>query len=82
MAGKKQAPPQQSRRAKCPCGDNPTDLMINLPQGSKYGTVQGNCCGIWGKEFFAGYPKSDQHLIQIAEKAWEESPRAGIKEDA
>jgi hypothetical protein len=70
--------PETPKRAVCPCGQHPEDLMINLPQGAKYGQVAGNCCGDWILEFKAGYPKSNEHLVQIASQAWEDAPRGAI----
>lgn len=65
--------------ARCPCGQVPTDIMINMPQGSKYGTVAGNCCGDWMLEFKAGYPKDNNHLIVLATNAWNSLSREGVK---
>lgn len=65
-------------RKICPCGEAPTDLMIHVPQGSKYGIVSGNCCGTWNIEFKAGFPKDNQDLAQKAEQAWDEAPRKGL----
>lgn len=60
----------------CPCGVVPTDLMINIPRGSKYGTVAGNCCAVWAMEFKVGYPATEDIATQIAISAWEAAPRA------
>lgn len=65
--------------AACPCGEVPSDIMINLPQGAKYGTVAGNCCGDWVLEFKAGYPKNNDELVLAARTAWNEAPRGQSK---
>ena len=62
-------------KAPCPCGEVPEDLIIRVPQGSKYGTVAGQCCGDWVLEFKAGYPKSNEELSNQAEVAWNAAPR-------
>lgn len=68
--------PEEPRAlAPCPCGEVPTELLINLPKNSKYGHVAGNCCADWILEFKAGYPKNDNHLIAVATMAWDRGPR-------
>ena len=62
--------PEKKVFGACPCGSVPTDLMISVPNGSKYGAVAGNCCGDWSLEFKAGYPKDQDDLIAKASDAW------------
>lgn len=59
----------------CPCGKTPTEILINLPRGSKYGQAQGNCCGDWALEFKAGFPKTNEELTTQAIDAWNNAPR-------
>lgn len=59
----------------CPCGETPTDLIISVPRGSKYGRVEGNCCAVWSMEFLAGFPKDQADLQQRAMSAWNLAPR-------
>lgn len=75
-AAQPQAVPMQRIHKACPCGAVPTDLIISIPQGSKYGTVAGNCCAIWAMEFKAGYPRDEKHAAQIGIDAWRDAPRA------
>jgi hypothetical protein len=73
MGNKK--PPEKPAYARCACGEVPAELAINLPPGSKYGHVAGNCCGDWMLEFKAGYPKDNEALLAKAVAAWNAAPR-------
>lgn len=72
-ASKKTTSPKT--HAPCACGEVPTDLVVAMQPGSKRGVVQGNCCGLWSIEFFAGYPKSDAEAVEKANQAWNDAPR-------
>lgn len=65
----------QDKFARCPCGQVPTDLVISIPQNSKYGSIQGNCCAAWALEFKAGFPKDEVELQLRAMAAWNQAPR-------
>lgn len=69
-------PVTQIPLAPCPCGNNETNLLLDVPQGQKVGRATCSICGIWGVDFLV--PRSqDQELVgQAASKAWNEAPRA------
>lgn len=63
--------------APCPCGRQPQNLVIEMPQRAKYGRASGDCCAEWSVEFRNGYSDDPQLTQERAVKAWNEAPRAG-----
>jgi len=63
--------------APCPCGQTPTDIIIQQGgEGCKYALVCGNCCNEWMVEFRTGYHELDTaecRALALAE--WNAAPR-------
>jgi hypothetical protein len=68
-------PPKPEPLAPCPCGKVPESLMLELPNPPiKYGRAIGQCCGIWGIEFFNAY-QTGEDTIRLATEAWNSAVR-------
>jgi len=60
---------------KCPCGKIPNKLII-IGSNQKWSLCCGDCCENWFIEFYSDYLNdNDPKLKEIAEKAWNETPR-------
>ncbi len=60
----------------CPCGAVPEGLLVELQPRSKYGRVQGDCCGDWMIEFKAAFNEAPEQVALRAKAAWEAAQRS------
>lgn len=61
--------------APCPCGKEPSTLLIEMPERAKYGVAMGDCCGTWMVEFRNGYAQDPNITTKKAREAWNDAPR-------
>lgn len=59
---------------RCPCGQIPKDLDINISEGTRFGFATPTCCNDWSIEFRHDYAKEGM-LQSMAELAWNNAPR-------
>lgn len=59
----------------CPCGKEPSTLLIEMPERAKYGVAMGDCCGTWMVEFRNGYARDPNITTKKAREAWNDAPR-------
>ena len=66
--------------AVCPCGKEPETLVIELPVArAKWGTVTGDCCGMWTVEFRNSFKEDPDETMKLAREYWNAAPRGGMK---
>ena len=65
----------QVQLALCPCSDGETNLMLDVPQGSKVGRASCSTCGVWGVDFLMPRTQDKDIISAAASKAWNEAPR-------
>ena len=62
--------------ARCPCGEVPARLVIQLVDGMEWAFVSGSCCGDWWVECRADYKAPDSPKSRsLAAQAWNDAPR-------
>lgn len=59
----------------CPCGQVPTNLMIEVAERGKYGRTMADCCGMWEVEFRNGFATDAATTNRRAIEAWNRAPR-------
>ncbi len=59
----------------CPCGKQPTMLMLELDKDRKRGHVFGDCCSEWMVEFNNNYNVDKDKMAERAKVAWNRAPR-------
>lgn len=59
----------------CPCGKQPTMLMLELDADKKRGHVFGDCCSEWMVEFNNNYNVDKDKMAERAKAAWNRAPR-------
>ena len=63
----------------CPCGKRPDHIPVHSLPPQKYS--QGSCpCHDWRFEFHTQYERDEDKIDDLAEKAWNELPRADKNE--
>jgi len=67
---------KQIQLAPCPCGSPESNLMLDVPQGSKIGRASCGACGVWGVDFLVPRVQDQELVGKYAAKAWNEAPRA------
>ena len=70
--------PNPMLHQKCPCGEIPGTLIIEINQDGKYGRVLGDCCGEWAIEFKIGVGRTKDQAALKAQVAWNEAPRGEV----
>jgi len=66
---------QQIKMAPCPCAGGETNLLLDVPQGSKVGRASCSMCGVWGVDFLVPRTQEQELVAKAAAKAWNEAPR-------
>jgi hypothetical protein len=59
---------------RCPCGEYPSQVMVDDGDSVKWNRVSGDCCGDWEIEFRSDY-KTGAALYSAAKDAWNNAKR-------
>ena len=69
-----------TKYARCPCGEVPTELVIENNYEDGYANVAGNCQCNWVLEFYNGNLAPGSEVSEeLAEDAWNTTLRKGVK---